>query len=86
MSEFVTFASLAEDDYFLARGKFHCKGSVGIFQKQPDQIERTNNAFYFDGPVGKWTHFDELTLIRRYDESIHGQPAGIIQLRDRIHF
>ncbi|MBY0537798.1 hypothetical protein K2P47_00180 [Patescibacteria group bacterium] len=82
MAGFVTFESLKEGDLFFARGKFHCKSEIGVFQKPNDGTNVTYNAFYFDGPTGKWAHFDAPTLVQIYDESVHGQPADIINLHN----
>lgn len=79
----VTFGSLAEGDYFVARGKFHCKETVGCFKIPPNSNGQTYNAFYFDGGSGRWAHFDDLVLVQPYDESIHGQPAGVTLLHNR---
>jgi hypothetical protein len=81
MKEFVTFASLEDGAYFIARGKFHCKSDVGVFQKPKGQTNVIYNAFYFDGPAGKWAHFNDIVLVQVYDVAIHGQPADIIHLQ-----
>ncbi len=81
MRKFVTFESLADGDFFFARDKFHCKGTIGLFQKPPDLVELIYNAFYFDGPIGNWSLFNEIALVQIYDESIHGQPPDIIHLQ-----
>jgi hypothetical protein len=84
MTTFVTFGSLEEGDNFFARGKLHCKGSVGLFQKPPDLIERNYNAFYYDGQVGKWTHFDDVSFVQRYDKTVHSQSAAVIPFRQKV--
>jgi hypothetical protein len=80
MSKLVKFGELLEGDFFVARGKFHVKQMC----REPRLVgKKERNAFYYDGSLGLWSHFDAIALVQRYDATIHGQPAEIIRLRDR---
>ncbi|MAZ30364.1 hypothetical protein CL655_03735 [bacterium] len=81
---FVTFGSLAEGDYFVARrGRFYVKETLTLFNQPPDLPEKASNAFGFVDGIGMRARFDELTLVERYDPAVHGQPAAIVLLEER---
>lgn len=76
MSSFITFGNLSEGDYFFARGKIYYKKTLRLFEKPADLPSIVSNAFYNDGIVFQWSHFDTLTLVQPYDESIHGKHGS----------
>lgn len=81
---FVTFGSLAEGDYFVARqGRFYVKERLGLFNQPPDLPDKAPNAFGFVDGIGMCARFDELTLVERYDPAVHGRPASVVQLAER---
>lgn len=84
--KYVKFNEIGHGDFFFARDRFHCKGDEGIFVAMPGLPKEGGNAFYFDGQVGKWAHFDAIALVQRYEPSIHGRPADIIWLEERPRF
>jgi len=84
MAEFVTFESLAEGDYFVARGgKFFVKETLNLFSQTPDVPGKAQNAFGIANRTGSWAHFDGPTLAQRYDIDIHGRPADVVLLKER---
>lgn len=81
---FVTFGSLAEGDYFIARqGRFYVKETLTLFNQPPHSPETASNAFGFVDRIGMRARFDELTLVERYNPAVHGQPAAVILLEER---
>ncbi len=84
MAEFVTFESLAEGDYFVARGgKFFMKETLTLFNKTPGVPKNAQNAFGIVNRTGSWTRFDGSTLVQLYDIAIHGRPADVVLLQER---
>ena len=78
---FVTFGSLAEGDYFIARqGCFYVKE---MLTPPPDLPEKASNAFGFVDGIGITARFDELTLVERYDPAVHSRPTAIVLLEER---
>ena len=84
MSQFVTFGSLAEGEFFVARGMFCVKEILSLFERPPDIPDKAANAFGFRDRTGQWARFDEATLVQRYNAEIHGTPAEVVSLRERM--
>jgi len=84
MSTFVTFESLEEGAYFFARGSFYVKETCELCDNEPNVPAKSRNALCFVNRVGTWSHFDPINMVRLYDAQVHGQPAEVVQLKERL--